>query len=317
MMSAWTRARLGLAGVLAATLLVAACTPTEACLDTIAIQIIDPSPDANIRGHSCGVYVHAWTTGSLKVKTIVVLYNDVEKWCHTYDTALTDVYDSDDFCTFEIANTSGVLKAKAYAEDGIKFAVDTQTNPVDNAYRISVTRGTPGAPGTVTWQRWTGTAWSTLTAYCTGGGHLNTSCSGWDCTTCGNTDCTGQCTGYYCCHGTPHTYCHYGGTPPFTGTWRNYPTIGGKGDPVCDGDYGTAYIILGSATATCGCSRTGIWIHGDWVAGEEHCPASQPLACTHGCVRMRNGQVQTLYNIVNAAYSRVTYSNMHVSVPNP
>lgn len=329
MMSGLTKTWIGLIAVGVVAFLVLWCSPAEAW-NAIYVEITSPNSGASIRGHNRSVSVHAWTTGALKLKTIKVLYNDVLKWSHTYDPAVTEKYDSGSFCTFEIANTNGVLKAKAYAEDGQTYAMDTQTNPVDNAYLISVTRGTCATPGTVRWRYWTGTAWSTLSNYCVGG-HPDTSCPGWGGTTQGGARTgdlpDGYCRGpgapqqAYCSH--PVNYpnhakpncCHNGDTPGFTGSGREYPTIGGTGDPVCDSNYGRAWIVLGSATADCGCSRTGIWIHGKGIGDD--CPATHDWYPTLGCVRMQNGQVQTLYNIVNAAYGRVGYDDIHVSVPHP
>lgn len=293
--------------------------PAQACTSSsIHVELICPTAGTAMRGSGCVVSVHAWTTGSLKVKTIQVLYNDVLKWSHTF-TPVTDKNDSGCFCTFEIANnTNGILKAKAYAEDGATYATDTQTNPVDNAYRISVTRGT----GTVSWQWWTGSAWSTLSNYCVGG-HLNTSCSGWTGSTLGGA--SGYCEGPgspnqdpdWCTHAPSYpnhpnpNRCYYGDTPAYA----DIP-ITGRTDYPCDALFGAAKIWLNDATADCGCSRTEIRIHGDQIDAE--CPDTHPLNRTHGCVRMQNGQIQTLYGIVNAAYSRVGgNANIKVYVPAP
>ncbi len=263
-------------------------------------------------------------TGVLKVKAIKVSYNGALKCCHTYDPAVTEKYDSGAFCTFEIPNnTNGVLKATACADDDQTYAEDTQANPVDNAYLISVTRGTCASPGTVKWKYWSGSGWSTLSAYCVGG-HLNTSCSGWAGSTQGGA--SGYCKGpgapdhewcshppNYPLHPTPN--CYYGDIPGFTGSGRDYPTIGGKPDPDCHTVYGTAWIVLGSTTADCGWSRTEIRMHGDQINGQ--CPDTHEWNETHGCVRMQNGSVEALCDMVAAASGRVGLDDIHISVPNP
>ncbi|MFB3883261.1 MAG: hypothetical protein ACE149_18490 [Armatimonadota bacterium] len=266
--------------------------------------------------------MHAWTTGSLAVKTITVYYDDVQKWSHTYIPPVTDKTDSGAVCTFQIANnTGGVLKAKAFATDGVTYDTDTQANSVDNAYLISVTRGT----GAVAWKWWTGSAWNTLSSYCTGAGHLNTSCSGWTGSTQGGAD--GYCKGpdapdhEWCTHAPNYpnhpdpNRCYKGDTPAYTGSGRDYPTIVGRTDYGCDAEFGTAKIWLPDATADCGCARSEIRMHGDQIDGA--CPGTHTLYRTLGCVRMQNAHVQALYNIVNAAYGRVGYDDIHVLIPSP
>ncbi len=191
------------------------------------------------------------------------------------------------------------------------MGMDTQSSEVDNAHLISVTRGTPASPGAVTWKYWTGNGWSALGEWCIAS-HYDTDCSGWDCSTQGNTDCTGGCG-----HAAPHAYCHNGDTPNHTGSGRSFPDITGADDySTCDDDFGWAKIYLPDAQGNCGCARHLIRIHGDG-GSEAECAANQPLQRTHGCVRMRNGEVQTLCDMVEAAGPRVGHDGISVSVPAP
>jgi hypothetical protein len=304
--------------------------PAEAaCGPAIYVEILSPNPDVVLRGYDVNVSVHAWTTGALKVKSIVVFYDGHMKWKHGYNPAVQEKYDSDTICTFEEANDpSGVLMARASADDGVRWAEDSQINPVDNAYLISATRGTCASPGTVTWKYWSGGGWTALDSYCTGGGHLNTSCSGWRGTTEGGANgyCTGPGQGSprpWCSHlpnypdHPPINRCQNGDTPGYTGSGRNYPALASPGytDYVCDGLFGTAKIWLPDTSADCGCARTEIRIHGDQINGQ--CPDTHAWNPTIGCVRMQNGAVQTLCNIVAAASGRVGLDDIHISVPNP
>jgi hypothetical protein len=55
------------------------CSPAEACGGTISVEIVHPSSGLAMRGDSCAVTVHAWTTGNFSVKTIQVFYKNVQK----------------------------------------------------------------------------------------------------------------------------------------------------------------------------------------------------------------------------------------------
>jgi hypothetical protein len=84
-------------------------------------------------------------------------------------------------------------------------------------------------------------------------------------------------------------------------------------------------VLLPNASGLChtsepysDCSRTGIQIHGGKSTTDfaEALNAAQELRKTHGCVRMHNGDLQTLVeDYIEVFRPRVGWSKIHVSVP--
>jgi hypothetical protein len=226
----------------AGSLLASTCLP--------AVEILDPDPGDKLRG-CVGTTPHVVCTLHFKanntsqgcegraLKTWALNYRNEPKyganWSEPYPTE--EWKGGLSFCTFKLENGDGTLKAKVWDTKGA-LGIDEQNNPVDNAYIISVGRGTETDPGTVTWKWWADDHWSVDGAWCksTCG---DTTLSRGPCTTWGGgydpgNQVTGYCTGStgdrpWCNHDAPHTYCENGDTPWYRKSdpndERSYPVI--------------------------------------------------------------------------------------------